>query len=110
MYMIKQIPSEAQLKKYLRQFRFGKYIVCEQCKKRLYGKYKEKRRYWCKGCRRYQSLTSGSWLSGMKLPLQKWYALLYCWTKKIPIDQARGLSGCSQKTVRHWYEKFRWIW
>lgn len=43
----------------------------------------------------------------MKLPLQTFWLILWCWINKVPVDQAKKTSGVSEPTVRNWYEKFR---
>ena len=43
----------------------------------------------------------------MKLPLQQWWMVLWCWTKRIPVLQTQALTHLSEKAVRHWYDQFR---
>jgi len=105
MYILKQIPSEAQLKKLLRKAIFGKHLFCPHC-----GSMKVKPvegRYRCQKCRRKFSLISCSWLKGAKIPLMKICCLLWCWQIKCPPDQTQAIAGVSLPTVRHWYDKFR---
>ncbi|MDO8591374.1 MAG: IS1595 family transposase [bacterium] len=105
MYTLKQIPSEAQIRKYLRRTIYGKNVYCPEC-----GSYKVWRsyeRYRCPDCRIRFSLLSHTWLANMKLPLQQWWMLLWCWTTRIPILQTQSLTGLSEVTVRHWYDQFR---
>lgn len=67
MYNLKQIPSEAQIRKYLRRAIFGKNVFCPEC-----GSYKvwqSYERYRRPDCRIRFSLTSHTWLNNMELPL-----------------------------------------
>src|SRR3989344_2611751 len=105
MYQLKQIPSEAQVKKYLRRTIFGKNLSCPSCKSRLVAVYET--RYRCRNCRLKFSLLSHTWLSDMKLPYQKFWMVLWCWTIQIPVKQAQTLSGLSDEAVRRWYGNFR---
>lgn len=66
-----------------------------------------KKRYYCSSCRRRFSLLSHTWLSNLKLPLQKFWLILWCWTSSIPVKQTRDLTSLSEKGVRHWFEVFR---
>lgn len=66
MYTLKQIPSEAQVKKYIRQIVFGKNMFCPECRSRHV--YKAQNRYRCVDCRIRFSLTSHTWLNNLKLP------------------------------------------
>ncbi len=75
MYNLKQVPSEAKIRKYLRQILFGKNISCPDCRSRLVVKYEQ--RYRCRQCRSKFSLTSHTWLANMKLPLQQFWLLLW---------------------------------
>ena len=43
----------------------------------------------------------------MKLPYEKFWMLLWCWTIADPILQTTALTGISEKTVRHWFGVFR---
>ena len=43
----------------------------------------------------------------MKLSLRTFWALLWCWTQKIPILQTIKLCHVSEKTARHWFRQFR---
>jgi len=105
MYQINQIPSEAQIKKYLRRILFGKNLFCPGCRSRKVVKYE--RRYRCLGCRSKFSLLSHTWLSDMKLSYQKFWFLLWAWTCAIPVKQTRALAVLSDDAVRHWYTLFR---
>lgn len=102
---LKQIPSEAQIKKHLRKIIFGKNTFCPHCHSRKI--YSSENRYRCGRCRKPFSLLSGTWLSEMKLSLRTFWALLWCWTQKIPVLQTMALSHVSEKTVRYWFRQFR---
>jgi transposase-like protein len=105
MTILRQVPSEAKIRRVFKKILFGKYLSCPHCGSRVIKKYEG--RYRCKKCRRPFSLTSSSWLKGMKLSLEIFYALLWCWINKTPVDQAVRLTQVSLPTVRNWYEKFR---
>ena len=103
--ILRQIPSEAKIKKELRKNLFGKHVFCPRCGSGQIKKYGK--RLHCKSCRKHFSLTSVSWLKSAKLPLTTIWLLMWCWTNKAPVDQAGKLSGVSEVTTRRWYEKFR---
>ena len=42
----------------------------------------------------------------MKIDLQTFWLLLYCFSKDVPFGQTVNLSGLSQKAVTHWYNLF----
>lgn len=102
---LNQIPSEAQIKKYLRKTIFGKNIFCPFCRSR--SVYRIGNRYHCKRCRKHFSLLSGTWLKGMKLPLRTFWLLLWCWTQRVPILQTMKLCRLSEEAIRHWFRQFR---
>jgi len=105
MFTLHQIPSEAKIKKDLKVLLFGKRLFCPRC-----GSYqvrRSKKRYHCKKCRKPFSLTSVTWLKGIKLSLSTFYILLWCWCNKVPVDQTMRLSKVSEPTVRRWFNKFR---
>jgi len=105
MSILKQIPSEAKIKRDLKQILFGKRLFCPHC-----GSYQVRRsekRYRCRRCRKPFSLTSVTWLKGIKLSLETFWSLLWCWCNKVPVDQTVKLSKISEPTVRRWFDKFR---
>src|SRR3989338_8351839 len=105
MYQLNQIPSEAKIRQYLRQIIFGKNMFCPNCRSR--NVYATQRRYRCRKCQIRFSLLSHTWLSNMKLPLQQFWLVLWCWTTQIPIKQASSLTKLSGVTLYHWYDVFR---
>jgi len=105
MYELNQIPSEAQIKKYLRRMIFGKNVLCPKCRSRSILKYGE--RYRCRKCRAKFSLVSHTFLRGMKLSLPKFWLILWCWTTQIPVKQSIALVHLSEEAVRHWFDLFR---
>lgn len=106
MYTLKQIPSEAKIRKYLRVAVFGSgKLFCPVCKYSNPVVYED--RYRCRRCRCKFSLLSHTWLANLKLPLQQWWMLLWCWTQKIPVAQTQALTHLSEKAVYHWYDQFR---
>jgi transposase-like protein len=105
MYQFKQIPSETQIRKYLRRIIFGKNVYCPFCKSR--SVYATQGRYRCRKCRIRFSLLSHTWLSNLKLPLNQFWLVLWCWTTQVPIRQSVSLTGLSELTIRTWYSEFR---
>src|SRR5690348_8284717 len=105
MYQFRQIPSDAQIRKHIRRIVFGKNIFCPACKSRKV--LKEKERYWCTHCRGRFSLLSHTWLSHLKIPLQLFWLVLWCWTQQVPVKQTAKLTELSKTTIYHWFEVFR---
>lgn len=106
MYQLKQIPSEAKIRKYLRHAVFGgSQVFCPECKHTNPIRYES--RYRCRRCRAKFSLLSHTWLANMKLPLTRWWLILWCWTTRIPVQQAAKLASVSEVTIYHWYDQFR---
>jgi transposase-like protein len=105
MYKLNQVPSEAQIKKYIRRIVFGKNIYCPKCKSRLVFKYGQ--RYRCQDCREKFSLVSHTWLKCMKITFQKFWLILWCWVSQIPVKQSTALCRLSEEAIRHWYDLFR---
>lgn len=105
MYTLNQIPSETQIKKYLRRILFGKNMFCPRCHSRKV--LADKERYRCVSCRTRFSLLSHTWLSNIKLPLQTWWMVLWCWSTQVPIKQTIALTRLTEVSVRKWFEAFR---
>lgn len=105
MYSLNQVPSEAQIRKYLRRILFGKDIFCPRCRTR--DIFKSEQRYFCKKCRVHFSLLSHTWLKDMKLSLPKFWLLLWCWIEQVPVQQTSSLTELSETAARHWFDLFR---
>lgn len=102
---LRQIPSEAKIRKVVRRLRFGKNLFCPWCHSRKVHVSED--RYRCARCRRPFTLFSGTWLAGMKLSLRTWWCLLWCWTQAVPVRQTQKLCHVNEKTVRLWFRAFR---
>lgn len=105
MYRLRQIPSEAQIKKILRWCVFGTRLHCPVCLSRSIAVYQK--RYRCKRCKIKFSLLSHTWLNNLKLPLPRFWLVLWCWTAQIPVKQTAKLTELSHVTIRHWFDIFR---
>lgn len=103
--LLNQMPSQAKIKKEIKKVIFGKNIFCPHCRSRKVRRLEN--RYRCQKCRKPFSLLSYTWLSGMKISLRTFWALLWCWTQKIPVLQSHKLCHVSEKAVRHWFRQFR---
>ncbi len=105
MYHLKQIPTDTNIHKFLKQILFGDHLFCPKCKS--YEVLKYENRYRCRKCRLKFSLLSHTWLKDLKVPTQKFWLILWCWTKQIPVKQTQDISNLSEKGVRHWFDLFR---
>src|SRR3989338_8617659 len=105
MYTLNQIPSEAQVRKYVRRILFGKNVFCPECRSRRINI--QNGRYRCKDCRIRFTLTSHSWLANLKLPLKTWWMVLWCWSTCVPVKQTTALTELTTVSVRKWFDTFR---
>lgn len=105
MYHINQIPSERQIKKFIRRIVFGKNVSCPECRSRKVVVFE--RRYRCRSCRCKFTLISHTWLKGMKLSYEKLWCVLWAWTASIPVVQMQELTGLSRQAVARWHDLFR---
>jgi len=65
------------------------------------------KRYWCKKCRRFFSLTSDSWLKGIKFSFKTLVFLIHCWLKGYTVETVKDLTGLSRPTIYGWFNRFR---
>lgn len=107
MSILSQIPSACTLRRDLKRIIFGSKVRCPRCTSTLIKKIKKEERWRCKKCRYPFSITSTTWLKGTKLSLETIWLLLWCWQKKLPIQQSSELVGVSIPTVYAWYGRFR---
>ena len=104
-YQLKQIPSETEIKRIIKQVVFGRKLYCPCCHSDLVVPYET--RYRCKKCRKKFTLINHTWLKDMKLSWEEFYLILWCYVTKVPLLQAVALSKLPEKTIIHWYDKFR---
>lgn len=105
---LSQIPSEKQVWKQLRHIVFGKKVKCPDCGRQKYVKEIQKdKMFRCTKCHNRFSVTNANWLKGMKISGKHLWALIWCWQKKMNIQQTRELIGLSIPTIRRYYELFR---
>ena len=103
--LLNQVPSETKIRKQLRKIIFGDHLFCPRCHSRKV--YVSENRYRCHCCRRPFTLLSGTWLRGTKLSLRTIYALLWCWTQRVPVLQTEKICHLTEEAVRHWFRQFR---
>lgn len=105
MYQPETVPTDTEIRKFIRHILFGKNVFCPECKSRNVLRYES--RFRCRSCRCKFSLLSHTWLSNLKIPLKNFWLILWCFTTQTPVKQAIGISGLSKKAVRYWYQTFR---
>lgn len=105
---LSQIPTEKQILRHLKKIIFGKKVVCPDCGRQCHVQEIEKNRLWrCKKCRNKFSITSVTWLKGMKITLKHLWCLVWCWQRKTNVLLASELLNLSVPTVRRYYALFR---
>ncbi len=105
MYRPESIPSDAQIRKFIRHILFGKNIFCPDCRSRNVVSYEL--RFRCRLCRGKFSLTSHTWLGNIKIPFHDFWLVLWCFTAQISVKQAMAMTKLSKKAVRYWYTSLR---
>jgi len=105
---LSQIPTEKQISKYLRRIIFGPKVRCPDCGRAMHVQELKKDKLWrCRKCRNKFSLTSINWLKGMKLSSQHLWCLIWCWQRKLNVQQVQSLLNLSIPTIRRYYSLFR---
>jgi len=107
MQNILKMPSENKIKSSVCRIMFGRANVarCPYCTRT--GCIRRNEKFQCPRCHKAWSLTSLSWLKGMKLSWQQLWGLLWTYVNKVPIDQTSKLLSLSRPTVYRWYGLFR---
>ena len=80
-------------------------VVCPHCTRT--GVVRKDEKFCCPRCKRKWSLTSMSWMRGMKLSWKQLWGLLWTFSNRIPVDQTRILLKISRPTIYRWYSIFR---
>jgi hypothetical protein len=105
MYHLNPIPSERQIKKFIRRTVFGKNEFCPVCRSCKVVRFE--RRYRCRSWRLKFTLLSHTWLKGMKLSYEKFWMVLWAWTIAIPVAQTTELAHLSRQAAARWHDLFR---
>jgi len=105
---LSQIPTEKQILLDLKNIIYPKGVECPHCGRKMYIVTIIHNRLWrCRKCRNKFSITSVTWLKGMKISLQHLWCLIWCWQHKLNIQQVKELTKLSIPTIRRYYELFR---
>lgn len=107
MNTILSLPSERTLKVKVCKLLFGRsnLVTCPYCQRT--GCVRRNDQFQCRRCKRWWSLTSLTWMKGMKIRWQSFYGLVWCYTQKVPVDQAARLLRLSRPTVYRYFGLFR---
>lgn len=106
--VLSQIPSEKQIAKALKKIIFGAKVRCPDCGRLIHVVEIRKNELWrCRKCRNKFSLTSVTWLKGIKITKRHLWTLIWCWQKKINVQQTQSLLKLSIPTIRRYYSLFR---
>ena len=105
---LSQIPTEKQILRQLKKIIFGPKVWCPDCGRKAYVQQLEKNRLWrCRKCRNKFSVTSITWLKGMKITVQHLWLLIWCWQRQLNIQQVKEVTKLSIPTIRRYYALFR---
>jgi transposase-like protein len=104
---ILSLPPERTIKAKVCRILFGgtSLVQCPHCSRT--GCVRRDERFQCRRCGMAWSLTSLTWMKGMKLSWQRFWGLLWAYTHKIPIDQTQRLLKISRPTIYRWFDLFR---
>lgn len=105
LFHLNQFPSEAKIKKILKQLMFGHNLHCPRCGTRRVRT--SAQRYWCQRCRVHFSLLSATYLRASKLSLRVLWAVLWCYCRRVPVQLASELTRVSETGIRRHYDLFR---
>jgi transposase-like protein len=100
--------TEARCRGYLEELRWPDGVCCPRCEGRSINPIPARRRFYCRGCRHFFSLTSGTIFHNSHLPLWKWFVaitLILDTGRGLPANELSMLLGGSYKTA--WFAEHR---
>ena len=101
-------PTEHECRQLLERLRWPDGITCPRCESRAIGEIPARQRYYCRSCRHFFSLTSGTAFHNSHLPIRKWLLaieLLLAADNGLPATQLHHTLGGSYKTA--WFAEHR---
>ena len=101
------IPPERTIKAKICRALFNTHnlVTCPYCCRK--GVIRRNEKFCCQRCKRVWTLTSLTWMKGMKLSWKQFWSLLWTFTQRIPVDQTQKLLKISRPTIYRWYSLFR---
>ena len=100
--------SEEECRRLLEGLRWPGGICCPRCQGRAISEITARRRFYCRGCRHFFSLTSGTAFHNSHLPIWKWFLaieLLLDAEGGLPANELQKVLGGSYKTA--WFAEHR---
>ena len=100
--------TENACRRYVEALRWPDGITCPRCEGRSITDIPARRRYYCRSCRHFFSLTSGTAFHNSHLPLWKWFLaveLLLGTDGGIPANELKNVLGGGYKTA--WFVEHR---
>jgi transposase-like protein len=100
--------TEESCRRYLEELRWPEAICCPRCDGRSISAIRARRRFYCRGCGHFFSLTSGTVFHNSHLPIWKWFlaiGLLLDSDRGFPANELRKVLGVSYKTA--WFAEHR---
>jgi len=100
--------AEEDCRRYLEELRWPDGICCPGCDGRAISPIPARRRFYCRSCRHFFSLTSGTVFHNSHLPIWKWFLaieLLLDSEHGLPANELKRLLGGSYKTA--WFAEHR---
>ena len=100
--------GEEACRDYLQALRWPDGTCCPRCTNRSITDIPSRRRFYCRRCRHFFSLTSGTAFHNSHLPLRKWFLtieLLLGTDGGVPANELMTVIGCSYKTA--WFAEHR---
>ena len=100
--------TEKACRSYLEALRWPEGITCPRCEGRSITDIPARRRFYCRGCRHFFSITSGTAFHNSHLPLWKWFLaieLLLSTDDGMPAHELTKMLGGSYKTA--WFVEHR---
>ncbi len=80
-------------------------VRCPYCSRT--GCVRRDEKFQCRRCGKAWSLTSLSWLKGMKIDWRVLWGLIWAYNNKVPLDQTSRLLKLSRPSVYRWFGLFR---
>jgi transposase-like protein len=100
--------AEERCRRYLADLRWPEGVSCPECEARPVTEIPARRRYYCRRCRHFFSVTSGTVFHNCHLPIWKWFVAIDLLLKNddgVPANRLRQLLGVSYKTA--WFVEHR---
>ena len=83
--LFEMFPDDATAERWFEEWRWGDKVECPRCgsDKIVHRQNRKPQPFWCKPCRKYFSVRTGTQIENSRIPLRKWAIAIYLYSTSL---------------------------